>query len=248
MVTSLISLQSMTRWWPPSHYWNEALGPIMMLRMSPQKQIWTKVLQFVKLRQICQTRRQSAGATLIPPPLPPHCCVSLSQPPIPPFRCSSHWSTALPHICSYSLHSSLLLCIHPHFLQWLLYEENFLYVVQLVLSLQDQEYREGMIFADSCRDFNSRNIVTLVLWQSCAKPSNLLCPSSVHLVDAISPKRGTPSSWRSLPSHSGGDWGHLLKSHDSDLWFMISDCFGDAYYEPAFRFTAHICFNHYWMW
>ena len=75
----------------------------------------------------------------------------------------------------------------------------------------------------SCRDFNSRNIVTLVLWQSCPKPSHLLCPSSVHLVDAISPKRGTPSSWRSLPSHSGGDWGHLLTSHDSDadLWFQI---------------------------
>ena len=38
---------------------------------------------------------------------------------------------------------SLLLCIHPHFLQWLLYETDFLYVVQLVLSLQDQEYGEG---------------------------------------------------------------------------------------------------------
>ena len=112
---------------------------------SPQKkQIWTKILQAVKLWQICQTSRQSTGATLIPPPLPPHCCVSLSQPPIPSFRCSSHWSTPLPDICLYSVHSSLLLCIHPHFLQWLLYEEeDFLYVVQLVLSLQDQEYGEG---------------------------------------------------------------------------------------------------------
>ena len=55
--------------------------------------------------------------------------------------------TSTTHICLYSLHSSLLLCIHPHFLQWLLYEEDFLYVVQLVLSLQDQEYIEGMIFA-----------------------------------------------------------------------------------------------------
>ena len=117
-----------------------------------KKQIWTKVLQVVKLRQICQTSRQSTGATLIPPPLPPHCCVSLSQPPFPPFRCSSHKLTPIPLVCIFCIHCYSVLI--PLFRNG----KDSLYVVQLVLFLQIQESGVGMIFTVSafCRFFPSK--------------------------------------------------------------------------------------------
>ena len=224
MVTSLISLQSMTRWWPPSHYWNEALGAIMMLKMSPQKKTnMNKGITGCQIEANLSDQKTERWSHPHPTAAPSSLlCLSFS---------TSHPSLHM--LLTLVDTSTTHMFIFSTLLIATLYSSSFSAMAALwrrfplrsstrPLSARSRIWRRYDLCC-SCRDFPNRNIVTHVLWQSCPKPSHLLCPSSVHFVDAISPKRGTSSSWRSLPSHSGGDWGHLLTSHDSDtnLWFQI---------------------------
>ena len=239
----------MTRCWPPSPYWNEAFGGNHDVKDVPTKNKYEQ-----------RYYRLSNWGKFVRP---------VDRAPESP---SSHRRSLLTAV-SLFLNLPSLRSDAPHIGRHLYHTYMFIFSTLLIATLYSSSFSamaalwRRFPLRSSTRPLTATSRICWrydLCWLLQRLQQQEHCnPCSVAIMCKTIPSPVSvlrPPCWRNIAQKRDSKqlaivaesfWWRLGTSVDKPWWWcwsMISNCFGNAYYEPAFRLTAHICFNHFWMW